>query len=847
MTPARWNRVKEVYAQALEISEEQRDGFIASACAGDRELLREVESLLESEKKAGLFLEQPALDRTTQNMSTAVRAAVGTFPQRGDRLGIYAIVQQIGEGGMGTVYQAVRDDDEFRKLVAVKILKRGMDTDYVVQRFEIEKQILAHFDHPNIARLLDAGITPDNRPYFVMEFYSGLALDRYCRERRPTLEARIRLFQKICAAVEYAHENLIVHRDLKPGNILITEDGEPHLLDFGIAKLLGDERQLTVAGLRVMTPGYASPEQIRGEPVNTATDIYSLGVLLYEVLTGSHPFPQRTREPFSPTGLDLDKDPKPPSTLIRTTASKIDALPQSIGSINEWSHVLRGDLDKIVLKALAADPARRYRTVEQLAADLSRFLAGQPVAAAGDSVTYYVKKFVRRNRVAVGSAVVFVVALAVALGIAVYEAAKARAQQEIAEGHATQLRRLAQSLVFDIHDAIETLPGATPVREKLLSRATVALDSLAATDADGSARLELADAYLKLGAVHGSPAESNLGRPEEALAEYRKAAALLERAATTRNTPEVQRELAEVYDQTARVLGQLGRSKEATNEYWKSIHLREQVFAGNPGSVEARRSLAVARFSIARIQIDAGNMKDAERLARESLTEYEAVLAADPGHAQTRFGVALNAKTLAAIEAELKDYSAAARYASRALEIDQLRLKADSQNANIPLDVSFDLSELADAEEGRHDMEAARLHCLQALEIREKLLANDPRNERFRDRTAYMNGKLGLLLLDMGRTAEAKQYIRREYDLLERLASGAKSVTPKIRFASARGDLGEWYCRAGQKAEGLALLTAAIAEFKELQSSKSMIFAETLPLERMQTAAAACGAPLAQH
>ncbi|HLJ49809.1 MAG TPA: serine/threonine-protein kinase [Bryobacteraceae bacterium] len=840
MTAERWNRVKDVYSRALELPEEQRDSFVAAACAADLELRQEVESLLESEKKAGQFLESPVLGRTTEDTGTSPPVAP-PFPQRGDRLGIYSIVQQVGEGGMGAVYQAIRDDDAFRKLVAVKILKRGMDTDYLVQRFENEKQILAHFDHPNIARLLDAGVTPDSRPYFVMEFYSGLPLDRYCREKRPTLEARIRLFQKICAAVEYAHENLIVHRDLKPGNILITEDGEPHLLDFGIAKLLSDERQVTVAGLRIMTPGYASPEQIRGEPVNTSTDIYSLGVLLYEVLTDSHPFPQRNREPFSPASLDLDKDPKPPSTLIRTTAAKSEALPESITSVREWSHRLRGDLDKIVLKALAADPWRRYRTVEQLAADLDRFLAGQPVAAAGDSVTYYVKKFVGRNRLAVGSAAVFIVALAVALGIAIHEAAKARREQALAEGHATQLRRLAESLVFDIHDAIETLPGATPVREKLLSRATEALDSLVSAGAgDVAGQVELADAYTRLGAVQGSPSESNLGRTEEALREYRKAAGLLEHLAVSKNTPDVLKPLADVYDHMARVLNTLGRGKESLDVYWKSIHIREQLFARDPSSLDARRSLAVARFSAARIQIDAGNLKEAERLAQDSLKEYEAVLAADPSHAQTRFGLALNAKTLAAIEAELKDYEAANRYASRALEIDMARLKGDPQNANIPLDISFDLSEIADADEGRHDMESARLHCQQALEMRETLLSKDPTNERLRDRTAFMNGRLGLLLLGMSRTAEAKPYIRREYDLLERLAADTTNATTKMRFASARGDLGDWYCRAGDKARGRSLLSAAISEFKEVQRSKSMVFAETLPLERLEKAAAAC-------
>jgi serine/threonine protein kinase/tetratricopeptide (TPR) repeat protein len=835
VTPEQWDRIKELYAQALDLSEDERSVFAANACRNDPELRAELESLLKSAEQAGTFLEPPTLSTTTS-------AASASYPQPGDRLGVYTIVQQIGEGGMGIVYQAVRDDVAFRKLVAVKILKRGMDTDYVLQRFENEKQILAHFDHPNIGKVLDAGITPDQRPFFVMEFYCGLPLDRFCLDRGPTLPTRIRLFQKVCGAVEYAHQNLIVHRDLKPGNILIGEDGEPHLLDFGIAKLLSDERQMTGLGLRVMTPGYASPEQIRGDPVTTSTDIYSLGVLLYEVLTDSHPFPQPTREPFNPERLESQKEPSPPSTLVRNRSATPGSFPEGIGSAEQWSHFLRGDLDKIILKAVATDPTRRYRTVEQFSADLDLFLMGRPVTAVSDSLVYRVTKFARRNRLIVTTAILFVLALASALAVASYEAAVARRQGTLAERHAAQLRGLAESLVFDIQDAIETLPGATPVREKLLKRAKDALENLRANAAgDVTAQIELAEVYRKLGAVHGLPTESNLGEAEESFADYRKAQELLEHVSASTPGMDVLMQLAQVYDQMARVLDSLGRRPEAAEFYRKSIRARDQLFARNPQSLDARRSLAAARFTAARLEINAGNITSALDLARQSMGEYEAALAADPAHERTRFAVALNAKTLAAIETQLGAFPAATQYAVRALEVDRARLAANPKDASIPLDVSFDLSELAEAQIGRKDLPAALATYQQAVAIREDLLRQDPKNERFRDRVAYINGKIGLLLIEMGRPAEAERYIRREFDLLQALAADVNMVATRARLAEARGNLGLWHCGAGNQSVGQAMLASSIAEIRNLQTNQKITFSDALPLARLEKAAAVCG------
>jgi tetratricopeptide (TPR) repeat protein len=341
--------------------------------------------------------------------------------------------------------------------------------------------------------------------------------------------------------------------------------------------------------------------------------------------------------------------------------------------------------------------------------------------------------------------------------------------------------------------------------------------------------------------VHGSPSESNLGRTEDALADFKKAAALLEKAAASGSGPEVLAPLAQVYDQTARVLKAMGRKVEANECYRKSINIREQLFNQNPHSLEAQRALAAARFTAARMEIDAGNLRPALDLARRSLGEYEAAVAADPAHAQTRFALALNAKTLAAIETQLGDFNAAERYAARALEIDRARLAASPEDANIPLDISFDLSERAEAEIGRRDFMAALSDYRQALELREGLLRQDPNNERLRDRTAYVSGKIGLLLMDMGRTPEAQPHVRRQYALLQPLAADANNVTRRVRFAEARGNLGAWYCQSGQKDRGRGLLASAIAEITDMRESQRITYSDMLPLARLQADAKACG------
>jgi serine/threonine protein kinase/tetratricopeptide (TPR) repeat protein len=388
----RQKKLTEVFESALERAPDEREGFLAEVCEGDDALRNQVETLLESYRHTGDTDSTPKLLIDTEATEVSVNPFIGR------RIGSYKLVREIGHGGMGAVYLAMRADEEFQKRVAIKLIKRGMDTDFIIRRFRNERQILAGLDHPNIARLLDGGTTEDGLPYFVMEYVEGQPIHYYSDTHRLSTTERLRLFLKACGAVEYAHHNLIVHRDLKPSNILVTSEGTPKLLDFGIAKLLNPDiapqtLDPTTMNLRLMTPEYASPEQARGEAVTSASDVYSLGVLLYELLTGRRPYKIQGRAPEEVARVICDIEPEKPSVAIfRSERVKlsderfIDITPESVSATRDGSpenlrRQLTGDLDNIVLKALRKEPQRRYRSVAQLARDIERRLQGLPISA----------------------------------------------------------------------------------------------------------------------------------------------------------------------------------------------------------------------------------------------------------------------------------------------------------------------------------------------------------------------------------------------------------------------------------------------------------------------------------
>jgi serine/threonine protein kinase len=312
MNRERWQRVREILDKAIGTPDAERPAFLEETCSGDVQLRAEVESLLQSHHQAGTeFLQEPAVDLLA--LSPALFQA-GT--RVGRRIGVYQILEQIGEGGMGEVYRAVRADGQYDKEVAIKLVRTGMDRSSVLERFRHERQVLASLDHPNIARLFDGGTTEDGIPYLVMELIEGIPIDEYCDNNKLTVTERLRLFLQVCSAVQYAHQRLVIHRDIKPGNILVTHDGTPKLLDFGIAKILDADSSSKTTLINPMTPEYASPEQVRGEPITTATDVYSLGVVLYQLLTGRSPYPKDTRAPLEYARAICEYEPERPSTIV---------------------------------------------------------------------------------------------------------------------------------------------------------------------------------------------------------------------------------------------------------------------------------------------------------------------------------------------------------------------------------------------------------------------------------------------------------------------------------------------------------------------------------------------------
>jgi non-specific serine/threonine protein kinase/serine/threonine-protein kinase len=804
VTPEQWERVKQLFEAALEREPSGRDGFLAEACRDD-EVQSEVRSLLESHEEAGSFIKSPT------------RAEVVDAPAEvawvGRRIGAYQIVGELGSGGMGAVYLAVRADDQYRKQVAIKLIRGGMDTERVRRRFREERQILASLEHPNIARLLDGGTTEDGVPYVVMELIEGEPIDRYADTRGLDTSKRLRLFQSVCAAVHYAHQNLVIHRDIKPSNILVTGEGIPKLLDFGIAKLVqaspggGD----SVTGLHLMTPDYASPEQIRGEAVTTATDVYSLGVLLYELLTGHRPYRPKGTLGHELAAAICEQEPEKPSAAIgrtdrlpRTDGPERQVTPESVsltreGGPRQLRRRLAGDLDNIVLLALRKQPRERYASAEQLSEDIRRHLEGQAVRAHPPTLAYRAGKFVRRNRIAVAAAGLLLATLVAGISATTWQARVARRERARAERRFGDVRRLANSFLFDFHDAIATLPGSTPARELVVKKALEYLDSLAQEAAsDPSLQLELAAAYEKVGDVQGDPSSANLGQTAGALESYRKALGLREvLAAAGAKDWKLQNDLATSHGQVGTLLGVTGDAEKAMFHWQQALTIRQALAATDPANPKAKRALAISYHELGEALVDRGDLPGALGFYRQELALFQELAAADPTHPTALRNLALARKKVGGTLVRMGQLATALEHYQEALALDESRSSAQPEDAQARIDVSFDHSDIGLILSRTGDTIGAIDRYRKVVAIREELSQSDPRNAHARGALASAYIRLARPLAVAGRLAEALDACRKGVAIRQALVAADPAPGARRELADAEWRLGDILKQSG--------------------------------------------------
>ena len=822
----RWRRIEETFHSALECRQELRSSVLAQACAGDEALLSEVEALLAAHDAAGGFIEASALED-----AAALAPKIREEPMPGRRVGSYKIIREIAQGGMGSVYLAVRDDEQYQKCVAIKIVKRGMDTDLILRQFRSERQILASLDHPNIGRLYDAGTTDDGRSYFVMEYIEGRPIHEHCNALRLDIEGRLTLFGSVCSAVHYAHQNLVIHRDIKPSNILVTAEGVVKLLDFGIAKLLSPDPsepriETTASALRLMTPEYASPEQARGDPVTTATDVYSLGVLLYEMVTGHRPYKVTSRAPLELVRTICEQRPEKPSAAVTRIEDGdgqglLKITPESVSKARaadpaKLRRRLRGDLDNIILKAIYKDSRLRYTSVQQFSEDIGRHLAGMPVIARSDTLVYRSRKFIQRHRIGVAAAVLIALSLVGGIAATTWEARRAQRRFD-------EVRKLANSLLWPLHDAIGDLPGSTAARQLLVKTALEYLDSLAREAGDDpTLQAELASAYERVGEVQGGVLAANLGNTAEAMESYRKALTIREAlVAANPSNQALNRALSLSYRSQADIRLARGDYAGALESLRKTLAILEPLAAADPRNAGLKRDLAVTYHASGTANIDVGDIKLALANRRKALTIFQALAEAEPASARAQRDYALECKNLGATLEQSGDSATALNYYYSAVRQDEARVKANAHNAQARLDLSFSYGSVGAALAGIGDTTGALRNYGKALTLREEISAADPKDAWARGSVAYAHTKIGWVLELAKDYHGALPHYRNALEIREELAKkDSANVFARLKTYEARTAIGNLLSSSGDPAgalrafqDSLSYCQALAAEF----------------------------------
>ncbi len=764
MTPERWRQAEDLFYRALDEPDTNREAFLAQQCGTDDELRQQVVGLLASDAQ------------TKSNFAGSVKSAVLDLDSKPHArfVGPYELLRELGRGGMGTVYLAKRTDEVYDKDVAIKLVTPGMDTDFLLARFKRERQVLGSLEHPNIARLLDGGTAQTGEPYFVMEYIPGVPITQFCQEKNLSTADRLRLFLPVCAAVTYAHSRFVVHRDLKPGNILVEENGTPRLLDFGICKLLMsnplEPSETMTQGMGMMTPDYASPEQVRGEPITVASDTYSLGAVLYELLTGTRPHRIGKYTP-----LELER-------AICETAT---VRPSSVKA------ELRGDVDNILMRAMAKDPARRYGTVEQFAEDIRRYLDNRPVVAAPDSILYRVRKFVDRHQRLV-LATTFVVAL-LSAGLLYAER-----QRRLAESRLQDVRQLANRFVFDVHDAVRDLPGSTAARKLIVSTGLDYLERLSAdAKSDPTLARDLAAGWLRIGDVQGWVFGSNLGDTKGAEKSYIRAQELGDAAGDragaaiaaeavrhrgdvahyTSKLPDAQEHFDDAIRRTRKLLEEGGdrkvlallagaelaasRNERLLDKIDASLasaqqaeHMYRSLALVEPDNIEWKTSGAAAAAGVGMALARQGKLQDARDQYTKGVIALTEAVEKDPNNKRTKHELMLAWSHVGDVEGSptlpsLGDRAKAAAAYQQMVVIAEKLVGVDPDDKRAIGDLGIARMRVAVVTDGPAQIARFR----EAIEVLERALAADSRNHFVRLNYAYSLRQYGDALRDNGKAA----------------------------------------------------------------------------------------------
>jgi non-specific serine/threonine protein kinase/serine/threonine-protein kinase len=795
MDAARWTLAKSAFARIYELPPDQRAAALADL---DGDVRDEVASLL-----AALSHAPSSLDG--ERVGPLARSGEEVAPR--ERIGAWRIVAPLGRGGMGVVYLGHRQADDIDLPAAVKVVAGAAHSSAIARRFRAERRILASLDHPGIARLLDGGTTEDGLPYFALEYVDGVPITDYVTAAKLDLRTRLALFLRVCDAVAYAHAHLVVHRDLKPANILVTADGSPKLLDFGIAKVLaadGDEvvEAATVTSQGWMTPAYASPEQLRGEPTTIASDVYALGLILYELLVGAAAIP-RDSTPIDVAKMKLEGDIQRPSTAVLRAA---DDRARGHAERARLARALRGDLDVIVLTAIAVDPSRRYASVTALADEIQRYLLGRPVRARADSLGYRTSKFVLRHRWAVSASVLALTALATTAAVATRQARLASARFE-------QVHGLAKSMMFELHDVVAPLSDSLEARRLIVDRSLAYLDQLARDeDAAEDVQLDVVRGYLTLSSILGRGLDrAGLGRSGDALERTRQAVEIARRTVrASPGSPPARSMLVEALQAVSEAYDIRGDGAAAVAAGEEAMAVATALVRDHPGEPRHKALLASTTVKTATAIFSGPSQERGIELYQQAVALAQELYRANPHDAERQLGLSASHHFLGVAFGETGNLPMAETHLREALRLDEVRAVAAPAAANT--DVADDLLQLSQmlVRMKRYDEAAAML--TRAVAVRREISAAQPKSYMAQLRVGAALDRLAWLMVERGTPELALEPGREALAIGARVWAADPANTTAVReYLYAMTDLSVALLRTKRLAEGCDLADKAEA------------------------------------